>query len=111
MSEEFQYIDPKPLASASVAQVHRAKLRTGEEVVLKVRPSNRKSHMSNNQQPTTAATTSSSRQQCSSCVRIRVDGKHVLFAIAQAAGPFRPLLISALSRCSTFLSAVLSAGP
>lgn len=36
MSEEFQYIDPKPLASASVAQVHRAKLRTGEEVVLKV---------------------------------------------------------------------------
>lgn len=37
MSAEFQYIDPKPLASASVAQVHRAKLRTGEEVVLKVR--------------------------------------------------------------------------
>lgn len=37
VSEEFQYIDPKPLASASVAQVHRAKLRTGEEVVLKVR--------------------------------------------------------------------------
>lgn len=36
ISEEFQYIDPKPLASASVAQVHRAKLRTGEEVVLKV---------------------------------------------------------------------------
>ncbi|CAM9854304.1 unnamed protein product [Scytosiphon promiscuus] len=37
VSQEFQYIDPKPLASASVAQVHRAKLRTGEEVVLKVR--------------------------------------------------------------------------
>lgn len=37
ISWEFQYIDPKPLASASVAQVHRAKLRTGEEVVLKVR--------------------------------------------------------------------------
>eukprot|EP00904_Undaria_pinnatifida_P010315 jgi/Undpi1/6413/HiC_scaffold_20.g08894.m1 len=37
VSEEFRYIDPKPLASASVAQVHRAKLRTGEEVVLKVR--------------------------------------------------------------------------
>lgn len=37
MSEEFQYVDPNPLASASVAQVHRAKLRTGEEVVLKVR--------------------------------------------------------------------------
>lgn len=36
MSEEFQYIDPNPLASASVAQVHRAKLRSGEEVVLKV---------------------------------------------------------------------------
>ena len=41
MSEEFQYIDPKPLASASVAQVHRAKLRTGEDVVLKVRASKR----------------------------------------------------------------------
>ncbi|CAM9511939.1 unnamed protein product [Pylaiella littoralis] len=37
VSEEFAYIDPKPLASASVAQVHRAKLRTGEKVVLKVR--------------------------------------------------------------------------
>lgn len=36
VSEEFQYIDPRPLASASVAQVHRAKLRSGEEVVLKV---------------------------------------------------------------------------
>ncbi|CAM9685041.1 unnamed protein product [Chrysoparadoxa australica] len=37
VSKEFLYIDPKPLASASVAQVHRAKLRSGEEVVIKVR--------------------------------------------------------------------------
>ncbi|CAN0487135.1 unnamed protein product [Discosporangium mesarthrocarpum] len=36
VSKEFLYIDPQPLASASVAQVHRAKLRSGEEVVLKV---------------------------------------------------------------------------
>jgi len=33
----FAAFDPTPLASASIAQVHRARLRTGEEVVLKVR--------------------------------------------------------------------------
>ncbi len=33
----FDEFDPRPLASASIAQVHRAKLKTGEEVVLKVR--------------------------------------------------------------------------
>jgi len=32
----FEYFDPVPLASASIAQVHRARLHTGEEVVLKV---------------------------------------------------------------------------
>lgn len=34
--EVFAWVDPEPLASASIAQVHRARLRTGEEVVLKV---------------------------------------------------------------------------
>eukprot|EP00639_Heterosigma_akashiwo_P009267 CAMPEP_0194597148 /NCGR_PEP_ID=MMETSP0292-20121207/26135_1 /TAXON_ID=39354 /ORGANISM="Heterosigma akashiwo, Strain CCMP2393" /LENGTH=278 /DNA_ID=CAMNT_0039457651 /DNA_START=101 /DNA_END=933 /DNA_ORIENTATION=- len=33
---KFASIDPKPLASASVAQVHAATLKTGERVVLKV---------------------------------------------------------------------------
>lgn len=32
----FDHFDPKPLASASVAQVHRATLKTGEQVVVKV---------------------------------------------------------------------------
>lgn len=32
----FSYVDPKPLASASIAQVHAAKLLTGEDVVVKV---------------------------------------------------------------------------
>jgi ubiquinone biosynthesis protein len=32
----FRWIDPKPLGSASLAQTHRARLRTGERVVLKV---------------------------------------------------------------------------
>jgi ubiquinone biosynthesis protein len=32
----FARFDPQPLASASVAQVHAAKLKTGEEVVVKV---------------------------------------------------------------------------
>ena len=33
---EFQKIQEKPLGSASIAQVHRATLKTGEEVVIKV---------------------------------------------------------------------------
>jgi aarF domain-containing kinase len=36
ISNTFSYVDPKPLASASIAQVHRATLKTGEQVVLKV---------------------------------------------------------------------------
>jgi ubiquinone biosynthesis protein len=32
----FAWIEPLPLGSASLAQIHRAQLRTGEEVVLKV---------------------------------------------------------------------------
>lgn len=32
----FAFIDPKPLGSASVGQVHRAKLKTGEDVVVKI---------------------------------------------------------------------------
>lgn len=35
--EVFREIDPTPLGSASMAQVHRAVLRTGETVVLKIR--------------------------------------------------------------------------
>ena len=36
LNEIFSFIDEKPLASASIAQVHAAKLVTGEEVVIKV---------------------------------------------------------------------------
>lgn len=36
LNEIFSYIDEKPLASASIAQVHAAKLTTGEDVVIKV---------------------------------------------------------------------------
>ncbi|KAL7572115.1 hypothetical protein ACA910_001752 [Epithemia clementina (nom. ined.)] len=36
ISKTFQYVDPNPLASASIAQVHKAKLLSGEEVVVKV---------------------------------------------------------------------------
>lgn len=36
LSEIFSFIDETPLASASIAQVHAAKLVTGEDVVLKV---------------------------------------------------------------------------
>ncbi|MFI8143780.1 MULTISPECIES: AarF/ABC1/UbiB kinase family protein [Acinetobacter] len=36
LNQIFSYIDEKPLASASIAQVHAAKLTTGEDVVIKV---------------------------------------------------------------------------
>jgi predicted unusual protein kinase regulating ubiquinone biosynthesis (AarF/ABC1/UbiB family) len=35
-SDVFAWIDPKPLASASIAQVHAARLHDGQEVVIKV---------------------------------------------------------------------------
>jgi len=37
LETEFTWVDPEPLASASIAQVHAARLATGEDVVLKVR--------------------------------------------------------------------------
>lgn len=36
ISKNFAFVDTKPLASASIAQVHSAKLKTGESVVIKV---------------------------------------------------------------------------
>ena len=33
----FAEVDPVPLAAASIAQVHRARLKTGEDVVIKIR--------------------------------------------------------------------------
>ena len=36
ITQHFSFVDPKPLASASIAQVHVAKLLSGEEVVIKV---------------------------------------------------------------------------
>lgn len=35
--EKFEYVQEKPIAAASIAQVHRARLKTGEEVIIKVR--------------------------------------------------------------------------
>ena len=36
LSKNFAFVDTQPLASASIAQVHAAKLKTGEDVVIKV---------------------------------------------------------------------------
>ena len=36
ISDVFKYFDPLPLASASMSQVHRATLKTGEDVVVKI---------------------------------------------------------------------------
>lgn len=38
--ELFKYFDPEPLAAASIGQVHRAQLHTGEEVIIKVQRPN-----------------------------------------------------------------------
>src|SRR5687767_14815737 len=47
LSKPFASIDPEPLAAASIAQVHRATLRDGREVALKVqRPGIREQVMS-----------------------------------------------------------------
>jgi ubiquinone biosynthesis protein len=35
--EVYSYLDPVPIAAASIAQVHRARVMSGEEVVVKVR--------------------------------------------------------------------------
>lgn len=40
LEEVFEFFDEKPLGSASIAQVHRAKLRTGREVAVKVQRPN-----------------------------------------------------------------------
>ncbi|WP_178985571.1 ABC1 kinase family protein [Winogradskyella helgolandensis] len=40
ISEHFQFIDSNPLAAASLAQVHKARLITGEDVVLKIQRPN-----------------------------------------------------------------------
>ena len=36
LDDIFEYIDPEALGSASIAQVHKATLKSGEKVVLKV---------------------------------------------------------------------------
>ena len=36
ISQTFEYVDQKPLASASIAQVHAGRLKTGEDIVIKV---------------------------------------------------------------------------
>ncbi|MFZ5756058.1 MAG: ABC1 kinase family protein [Pseudomonadota bacterium] len=36
LGEVYAWVDPRPLASASIAQVHAARLLTGEDVVIKV---------------------------------------------------------------------------
>jgi ubiquinone biosynthesis protein len=36
IEDAFKSIDPNPLAAASIAQVHQARLKTGEDVVIKV---------------------------------------------------------------------------
>lgn len=37
IQDDFQFIDYNPLASASIGQVHKAQLKTGEDVVIKVK--------------------------------------------------------------------------
>ncbi len=35
--DAFEYVQEKPIAAASIAQVHRARLKTGEDVIVKIR--------------------------------------------------------------------------
>lgn len=37
ISEVFAWVDPEPMAAASIAQVHAARLKSGEDVVVKIR--------------------------------------------------------------------------
>lgn len=39
-AEYFEYIEPESIASASIAQVYKAKLKNGDQVVLKIKRSN-----------------------------------------------------------------------
>ena len=36
LDDVFEYVEPEPLGSASIAQVHRARLKDGREVAVKV---------------------------------------------------------------------------
>ena len=40
LEQVYQWVDPQPLASASIAQVHAARLHNGDEVVIKVQKPN-----------------------------------------------------------------------
>jgi ubiquinone biosynthesis protein len=40
ISDDFQHIDPIPIASASIAQVHKATLKNNEDVVIKIKRPN-----------------------------------------------------------------------
>ena len=40
LKDNFKYIDPQPLASASIGQIHKATLNDGKEVVIKARRPN-----------------------------------------------------------------------
>ena len=40
IEEVFEHFDPEPVASASLAQVHKARLKNGKEVAVKVQKPN-----------------------------------------------------------------------
>jgi ubiquinone biosynthesis protein len=47
VEEVFAYFDPQPLAAASIGQVHRATLKTGEQVIIKVQRPNIEAQVKN----------------------------------------------------------------